>query len=355
MNIQSSKSKKIANIALHVLIWGLWFAAPILFSFNRPKFNEHPPEETYFTFLIWIPMFFSFLLFYLNYFLMIDKLLFNKKILLFLAINIILIFTLSAVSDLLRSLIMERPPMGGEHMPKPPKGFSIGLHNFSFIFMVSISVAIRTTSRWYVTEGQRRNLENVNLKSELNNLKMQLNPHFFFNTLNNIYSLIQSSPSKAQESVHGLAKLMRYHLYETNDEQVSLSGEVEIMENYITLMQLRLSDNVEVEKVFSVENPQARIAPLLFIPLIENSFKHGVSPEEQSSIIIHLEEKSNRLTFETYNTNFPQTYEDDKERGENGIGLENLRKRLLLIYPNKHSFSREYENGKFHVKVVVEL
>lgn len=226
------KTKTVANIALHMLVWGFWFAAPIIFSFNKPRFDANP-KEVMSNFLIWVPMTFSLILFYLNYFLLIDKFLFNRKLAWFLVVNLLIIVLFSYFSEEIRDFFK---PETFEKYPRPPLGALFGLHNFSFLFIVSISVAIRTTSRWYVTENQRKNLENENLKSELNNLKMQLNPHFFFNTLNNIYSLIQSSPEKAQESVHGLAKLMRYHLYETNEDRVSLSGEVEIMKNYIALM-----------------------------------------------------------------------------------------------------------------------
>jgi LytS/YehU family sensor histidine kinase len=148
---------------------------------------------------------------------------------------------------------------------------------------------------------------------------------------------------------------MRYHLYETNEERVPLAGEVEIMRNYIALMQLRLSDNVSVETSFEMEDPQTLIAPLLFIPLIENSFKHGVNPSENSRIVIRLEEKNHLVTFETHNTNFPQHYENDANRESNGIGLENLQKRLSLIYPGKHVFVKDFVDNLFHVKVAIWL
>jgi len=347
----NKKTRTTAIVALHALVWGLWFAAPVIFSVNRFHPNSEP-KEIMTNFIIWIPMTFSLILFYLNYAVLINKLLFSKKITWFIIINILVIVLFSYLSDILRNFFLSEDFT--KH-PRPPIGFVFGLHNFSFLFIVSISVAIKTTGRWFVTENQRKILENENLKSELNNLKMQLNPHFFFNTLNNIYSLIQTAPDKAQESVHGLAKLMRYMLYETDEERVSLNGEVEIMKNYIALMQLRLSNNVKVDTLFELENPSATIAPILFIPLVENSFKHGTSSTEDSEIKIFMQEKNRILTFETYNTNFPQKYENDDQNGNKGIGLENLQKRLSLIYPGKYSFTRGYENKMFHVKVVLQL
>ncbi len=306
----------------------------------------------------------SMILFYTNYFWLIERYLFRKKVLWFILINLFLIIGFSFFTDYVRELFglfrpyMREPRPDGFNeafKPKPPKEFFFGIHNLTFFFVVSISVAIRTTSRWFVSENQRKNLENENLKSELNNLKMQLNPHFFFNTLNNIYSLIQTSPDKAQESVHGLAKLMRYHLYETNEDKVLLNGEVEFMKSYIALMKLRLSANAEVYSSFSVQSLEVSVAPLLFIPIIENAFKHGISPNEKSIIKITLEEKNHVLSFESFNSNFPQKYETDKGGDANGIGLDNIQKRLSLIYPGRYILVKDVVDGLFHIKVVIQL
>ena len=120
-------------------------------------------------------------------------------------------------------------------------------------------------------------------------------------------------------------------------------------------MQLRLASNVTVESQFTIENSASVIAPLLFIPLVENSFKHGTSPVEKSIIKIELVEKNSILTFETFNTNFPQNKNSINNNERNGIGLENLKKRLLLIYPKDHLFTQEIVDGMFHVKVVIKL
>ncbi len=344
------KSKALVIIALHILVWGLWFAAPILFSFNDPQKLE-PPKDPNFYLFIWVPMLFSLLLFYLNYFILIEKFLFNKKILWFLGVNLFLIIVFSFFSDWVKDMSMAMSPMT-EVNHKPPKEFIFRLHNLTFLLIVSISVAIRTTNRWFKTENQRKNLENENLKSELSNLKMQLNPHFFFNTLNNIYSLIKLSPEKAQESVHDLSKLMRYHLYETNEETVALSGEVEFLKNYIALMRIRMTQNVTIETDFSIKNPTSKVAPLLFIPLVENAFKHGVNPIEPSFIKITMAEQDKIVSFEVLNTDHPQKKDG---LGGIGIGLENLTKRLALIYPERHTFIQGYKDKYFFVKVVIQL
>jgi LytS/YehU family sensor histidine kinase len=144
-------------------------------------------------------------------------------------------------------------------------------------------------------------------------------------------------------------------LYETNEEYVFLAGEVEAMNNYIALMKLRLTSSVEIETLFLIENSQIKIAPLLFIPLIENAFKHGISSTSKSTIKILFEEKNNFVNFETINTNAPQTLVIDKEKEANGIGLENLQKRLLIIYPKRHTFETRIEDDIFRIKVTIEL
>ncbi|MFA6403716.1 MAG: sensor histidine kinase [Salinivirgaceae bacterium] len=359
------KPKTITNVALHLLVWILWFSVPILFSFNDPQ-RHQPPKNFNFYIFIWVPMAFSMVLFYLNYLVLVDKLLFNKKNLVwFFGVNLILIVVFAYTLNWIRSSSMEMIPitehsrsmneaMGAMNKPifKPHGNFVFSLDNLIFIFVISISVAIRTTNRWFLTETERKNLENENLKSKLSNLKMQLNPHFFFNTLNNIYSLIKSSPDKAQESVHGLAKLMRYHLYETNEDKVPLSGEVDFLKNYIELMKIRMTPNVEIETEFKIENQTADIAPLLFVSLVENSFKHGTSPIGKSFIKIAMVETNKILSFEIINTDFHQKTEGPADAG---IGLENLRNRLALIYPGKHTFTHVFKNQQFHVNVIIQL
>lgn len=347
MNVLHITKKSAIQIALHLLVWGFWFAAPFLF-----QGGESQREFTAHLLRMWIPMLFSVLLFYFNYFLLVGHYLFHQKVWTFVFINLVAAAVFVIVAEEIRHLL---PPLSfptNANYPHPSQVWLSSRLFFSYLFVVSISVTIRVTGRWFMLETEHKNLENANLRSELSNLKMQLNPHFLFNTLNNIYSLIGYSPEKAQESVHRLAKLMRYHLYETNAETVPLSGEVDFLKSYIALMQLRTTDNVSVDSQFSVESQSAQIAPLLFISLVENAFKHGVSPVDPSIIRIKMVEQNQIVSFETWNTNFPSKELNDQNTG---IGMENLRKRLLLIYPGRHSFQQSVEKDMFYVKVVIQL
>ena len=210
---------------------------------------------------------------------------------------------------------------------------------------------MKTTKRWEKTEAERKEATNFKLQSELQHLHYQLQPHFFFNSLNNIYSMVDFSPEEAKSSIHSLSKLMRYMLYETNMELVPLSKEIDFMKKYITLMKLRVSDKTTVNFNFPSEETEFNIAPLLFISLIENAFKHGVSASKESSINIQMNCKEKTVIFTVENDNFPKKTDD---KSGSGIGLQNLEKRLQLLYPNKHIFETTIKNNRFIATLEIE-
>lgn len=334
------KAKHIRYGAAHILIWGFLCALPFLFN---P--NEEITEKAWLRNMA--PLLFSAFIFYLNYFLLIDKLLFKNKTALFLIINLALLILCIYGFEEVRDLI-PRPDQGSRMPPhtwhvEPPKPrlfgkwFMIMRTALSFLLTAGISVAIRSTQKWQKTEKERQNLENERLKSELANLKYQIQPHFFFNALNNIYSLMDIAPAKAKESIHGLAKLMRHILYETRDDKILVSKEIAFLESFVKLMKLRLTDQVSIQVDFAAQPSSLFIAPLMLIPLVENAFKHGISTVVPTRILISLSIKGNTLHFMTENTYLkkPQT-----DHSVSGIGIPNLKKRLELLYPNKHSFKQ---------------
>ena len=191
-----------------------------------------------------------------------------------------------------------------------------------------------------------------NTEAELAWLKNQINPHFLFNTLNNISSLTQIDPDAAQDAIAQLSDLLRYAMYETNKKMVPIQGEVEFMRNYISLMKLRCNDKTKVNYQLSIVNYQLEIAPLLFISLIENAFKHGISSSRPSSINIRLVEEADQLVFTCDNTNYPK---DDADRSGSGIGLENTRRRLDLMYAGRYEWQQSLENDIYHVKITLNV
>ena len=190
-------------------------------------------------------------------------------------------------------------------------------------------------------------------EAELVWLKNQLNPHFLFNSLNNISSLTQIDPDKAQDAIAQLSDLLRYALYEGNKQFVPLSGEIEFMRNYIEMMKLRCSDHTTVEVDFPVSVPAyLEVPPLIFISFIENAFKHGVSSNTDSQISVRLSFSDQRtIHFECQNTNLPK---GDSDRSGSGIGLENTRRRLDLCYPNCYTWKQDVVDNKFCVAVELE-
>ena len=217
-------------------------------------------------------------------------------------------------------------------------------------FLAGIALLVHHVRRSLVVKQQLKEEQQKRTEAELEWLKNQLNPHFLFNTLNNISSLVQIDADKAQDAIAQLSDLLRYAMYESRHETVPIQGEVDFMRNYISLMELRCNDKTEVNTHFSIVNSQMEIAPLLFISLIENAFKHGVSSSRSSKIDISLLQNNGELVFICDNTNYPK---DDADRSGSGIGLENTRRRLELMYAGRYNWEQSLENDIYHVRITL--
>lgn len=318
---------------LHIAIWVVLFGMP--FFSPRPGHPLHGGVN----YSRFVPVLVSFfIVFYVNYFLLIKKYLFNKKFGLFLLWNIVLIAFVSLLVHLVFRYAYPAP--ADLHRHAHPRTLLDNLSFFSRNFMiymaiVCVSVAVRMSDRWYRDESKRKEMEALRAETELANLKSQINPHFLFNTLNNIYSLIQIDPSQAQEAVHDLSGMMRYLLYESEQQTVSLAKESAFLKDYIKLMGMRLpSDRVKLD-VSLPEGSSTQVAPMMFIPLVENAFKHGISDTEESNIKIDLHEEGEYVICNVENSCFPK---DDTDRSGSGIGIKNLSRRLDMLYPGNYSF-----------------
>ena len=212
----------------------------------------------------------------------------------------------------------------------------------SFIFYIVFSWFFE---RWKAVKI----LKNEKSKAELSLLKEQINPHFFFNTLNNLYSLIKKDPNAAQEYVLKLSDLMRFTIYDSGNENVILGEEINYLTNFIDLQTSRYHKEIEVSFVKDVENLNTKIAPLLFIILLENAFKHGVEKlTEDTFVQVELKENNETISFSVVN-NFDKN-EPSKNRG---IGLKNLKERLELVYPNMHNLSQNIEKDIYSVTLEI--
>lgn len=344
--IKSDKHNTLI-IVLHGLVWMMLFAFPYFFSSDQ-SFMREVMEHS------WVPLLTYMLIFYINYFLLISRFLFTRKWVLFVILNLAIMFIFTEMRFEIRHLFMEARPLHtfSGKMPPPPRPltFIFYLDFLAYTVPVVFATALKIYEKWISTEREKNDAVHANLTSELEQLKYQLQPHFFFNSLNNIYSMVDTSPEKAKAMIHSLGKLMRYLLHDANVAQTSLKQEMEFINRYIDLMEVRFTDNVKIYRQFQEINASIQIPPLLFISIVENAFKHGGSATLPSIISFSLELKDNHIHFSCSNTSYPKTQTDNSG---SGIGLENLKKRLELLYKNQYLLTTKEENGQFLVQLVL--
>lgn len=365
----SINKKQLISIAIHVLIWVAIAVLPILFKPSEVTFNSFQLQGIYVHLAITI------LVFYLCYSVIIPLLFYKKKII----PTLILIIAISAVASVSLSytkdkVVHRRMLKSPENQPGPimkmhnemakksekmPRRYARRMYpggilfdNFFFFLLISgAALSIRATQKWMLEEQDRKSLEVEKATIELAWLKNQVSPHFFFNTLNNIHSLIESNPSFAQKSVHKLSKLMRYLLYESNATLITLSKEIAFIENYMGLMKLKLTDKVKVSFNYPAIPANISIPPLLFNPLIENAFKFGVSYQEESFIKIELEIEDKKITLMVENS----ISKNHPLQEQLGIGLANLRQRLDLLYTKNYDLQVEEDSDTYKVKLEIPI
>jgi LytS/YehU family sensor histidine kinase len=219
----------------------------------------------------------------------------------------------------------------------------------NFLFLI-LSFGYGFSLQWYNNEILKRKLIQDNIQTELNMLKTQVNPHFLFNTLNNIFGLANKNKEPVvADSISKLAEIMRYQTYESKDGKIVISKEIEYLKNYIDLQKLRFTkdDNIEIEFNITGDTESVFVEQLILLPLVENTFKHGVSLQNKTEILINLEIDKTRLIFRVKNTINPSVTKATKENS--GLGLDNLRKRLALLYPEKHRLKITKDLNYFEV------
>ncbi|NNC95529.1 MAG: sensor histidine kinase [Chitinophagales bacterium] len=219
-------------------------------------------------------------------------------------------------------------------------------------FIVILVSGLKFAKDYFIQLQKTMDLEKQNLQSELKYLKSQVNPHFLFNTLNNIYSLTLKKDELAPDAVLKLSSLLRYMLYECNEKKVSLAKEIQCLENYIDLEKIRQCSNSRVDFIVKGNPDNFQIAPLLFIPFLENSFKHGLNTKIAGWVEIFLEIKDDKITFivENCKSNVCKT---DRKAG--GIGLQNIRRRLALSYPGMHDLKITDSEESYKVVMMLDL
>lgn len=341
-------NKRVTYI-IHVAIWTLMFLSPLMQSAHDDVMTLHK-----FVFISAVPL--SLLIvFYANYSWLTPKYFATGNKQTYFVINAIMILFVGMA--LHAWLEMTHPiyeaPLHIREKERPMTLFFV-LRN---IFNLSISAAIATTiqlaTRWQVSENARREAETARTNAELKNLRSQINPHFLLNTLNNIYALTELDTTRAQQAIHELSKLLRHILYDNQQEFVNLKSEIQFLTNYINLMKIRLSPNVDVSFHTSIPEPcNLMVAPLIFISLIENAFKHGVSATQPSYIHISIDADEKTISCFIRNSNYPK---GDKDRSGHGIGLKQVADRLELMYHGKYEWKTWIGNeGKeYSSKIII--
>ena len=248
----------------------------------------------------------------------------------------------------------------GNLPPKPDGAPPIMLQEkltkiFVALLMMGANLGIMQYFKQRRRDDEMKELERQKLQQELEYLKYQINPHFFMNTLNNIHALVDIDPEKAKSTIIELSRLMRYVLYESSKPTVLLSKEFDFLKQYITLMRLRYTDRVAIEVSMPEDVPGVEVPPLLFISFIENAFKHGVSYEQHSFVRVKMQLQDGYLNFTCENSQLPKDKRDGAKDPHSGIGLENVRKRLKLIYGNKYFFLTNDKEDKYEVSLKIPV
>ena len=335
-----------------VVVWGIVILAlPLATLLSTHDLASSKPSF----FMAWGLFHGPLIVYFANFYIFGPYLFFRRKFWWFALCNILLLVAINNRFFVGYTMLKERLP---EIVPGLPQDAAWGAFLMSILISLlmdiaigAIAIGIRHFIRTNQIRQQLRDEKAKNTEAELAWLKNQINPHFLFNTLNNISSLTQIDPDAAQDAIAQLSDLLRYAMYETNKKTVPIQGEVEFMRNYICLMKLRCNEKTEVTTSFDIQQ-DTEIAPLLFISLIENAFKHGVSSSRLSKIDIRLLQEGNQLIFNCDNTNYPK---DDADRSGSGIGLENTRRRLDLMYAGHYQWEQSLHDDIYHVKITLKI
>lgn len=314
---------KRMQIFIHVAAWLVIFLSPMMFM-------NHGRGITFQQFLVASAVPFTFMLvFYVDYLWLAPRQFIAGRHSYFFLANIVMVVGLGIA---LHFWMMHNHGGPHDHRPAFPSSMMtlalVARNIFNLVIAAGVATLLRMALQWQKAEQARK-------EAELSNLRSQINPHFLLNTLNNIYALVAFDAPKAQEAIVDLSKMLRHILYDYQQPMVCLQDEVEFLDNYVRLMRIRLPQSVEVSTHFDMKNPQQKVAPMIFISLVENAFKHGVSPTEPCRISISLRADEQAIVCDIRNSNHPKASSD---RSGHGIGLDLVRRRLDMTYEHHYEW-----------------
>ncbi|WP_369049076.1 sensor histidine kinase [Tenacibaculum sp. UWU-22] len=329
--------KNRRQFSIHMFIWAILYSVVLFFVYSEGK---------EITLKICLRIAFGAVIFYTNYSLLVPHLLLKKKkILYLLSIIILLIVAYLIISNVFNFDFYKNQNL----LDKRPSKFIIII--FFNAVIIIIGTVIRVYEQWIENDKIKTEIEIQKNKTELEALKNQLNPHFLFNSLNSIYSLTVKKSNDAPEAVIMLSELMRYMLYKANDSKVLLKDEIQYIENYIKLQRIRIAKNENVKTNIKGIITSQKISPLLFISYIENAFKYGTDFKGNTEVEITISIADSELHFKC--SNIIGNKAKDKE--SSGIGMQNTKNRLELLYPNKHWLTTVEKDNKFWVDLKLKL
>jgi len=383
--------KVTVQIIIHTAAWACFLLLPLVF-YPRPRDREFSIfTEHYFTPLFFVNFAIIVAFYYLNTYFFIPKLLDTKKFFAYTALILALLIFYAFVPRIYHGLfptqggfgpaaVAGQPGPGGissvdgspasaaladtagtlrgrANLPRPPRPRNPPLlspWNFAIFLLVFVfSTGIRVINQWLRSEQRAKEITNEKLQAELSFLKAQINPHFLFNTLNNIYALASSQSEHTAAAVMKLSSIMRYVLTEARNDLVPLEKEILFTSHYIELQKMRLTDKTSIDYSIQGDPLGRQIAPLLLLPFVENAFKYGISTRECSPIHILLDIKQESLYFSISNHKHFNTM---LRMAENtGIGISNTKRRLDLLYPGRYELIINDKSNEFtvHLKIPV--
>jgi two-component system, LytTR family, sensor histidine kinase AlgZ len=221
------------------------------------------------------------------------------------------------------------------------------------LFITIFISLLKFVSEWFQLESMKREIQNEKLTAELNFLKAQINPHFLFNTLNNLYYLAYSKSENTTEVIAKLSQVMRYMIYDSNYERVLLQKEIEYMRNYIDLERIRLNDQIPINFTVEGSTDDVMVAPLILMTFLENAFKHGVTTTAKAWVNISIRVAGNELNYVVENSKIEKAMIDNG--GKSGIGLANVKRRLDLVYPGQYSIQVDDDEARYYIELKIKV
>ena len=369
-----SSNFKVLEISVFAMIWIGIFSVPFFQNriFNIIDWGKVMTE--------WIRISAFLVIFILNTYIFVPRILFKKKYLYYILLTLTAVVAIIGIIISIQMLMTPDQPLAmpgmqpspgmlpmelskgmplppGFRTPEQPESRSIFM-TFTDNLIISILVVAAGTSfkmmtQWLNEEDRRKDVEKEQLRTEIALLRHQVSPHFFMNTLNNIHALVDINTEIAKDAIIRLSTLMRYLLYDTAHGQTSLKKEIEFIESYITLMQLRFSEKVKISIDVPQNIPDIQIPPMLFISFLENAFKHGVSYQSNSYVNFKMEVAEDHLTCTIKNSK--QKVRETFDKSYSGIGLTNIRKSLELLFAKEYLLNIVENEKAFEVFLTIPI